>query len=201
MIGAGQAGLSAAYHLVRMGFTPYDEVVVLDRNAAPGGAWQHRWDSLTMHDVHGIANLPGVPVPSSVGAERANEFVPAYFADYEQRFSLPVVRPVAVESVRSIDGGFALETSAGRYDAAALVNATGTWNRPFALRRCGTQSMMRARRHRPSLPRASSLGGGLPNASPGIAKRWCPQRELRSRRAVPGPSRLVSAGGTAGGKP
>ncbi|HZX02637.1 FAD-dependent oxidoreductase, partial [Kribbella sp.] len=131
VIGAGQAGLSAAYHLVRFGFTPYDEVVVLDRNAEPGGAWQHRWDSLTMHDVHGIANLPGVPVPSSAGAERANAFVPAYFADYEKRFELPVVRPVAVETVRAIDGGFALETSAGRYTAAALVNATGTWDRPF----------------------------------------------------------------------
>jgi hypothetical protein len=86
-------------------------------------------------------------------------------------------------------------------DGCPYFLSDGTWNRPFALRRCGTQSMMRARRHRPSLPRASSLGGGLPNASPGIAKRWCPQRELRSRRAVPGPSRLVSAGGTAGGKP
>ncbi|GAA1616345.1 FAD-dependent oxidoreductase [Kribbella karoonensis] len=131
VIGAGQAGLSAAYHLVRFGFTPYDEVVVLDRNAEPGGAWQHRWDSLTMHDVHGIANLPGVPVPESVGAERANAFVPAYFADYERRFELPVVRPVAVESVLEIDGGFALDTSAGEYSAATLVNATGTWDRPF----------------------------------------------------------------------
>lgn len=131
VIGAGQAGLSAAYHLVRLGFTPYDEVVVLDRNAQAGGAWQHRWDSLTMHDVHGIANLPGVPVPPSVGPERANEFVPSYFADYEKRFGLPVVRPVAVESVREIDGGFRLDTSGASYTAAALVNATGTWDRPF----------------------------------------------------------------------
>lgn len=131
MIGAGQAGLSAAHHLVRLGFTPYDEVVVLDRNPSPGGAWQHRWDSLTMHDVHGIANLPGVPVPSSAGPERANAFVPAYFADYEKRFELPVVRPVSVESVHELDGGFELETSAGVYSAAALVNATGTWDRPF----------------------------------------------------------------------
>ncbi|MFI5698244.1 FAD-dependent oxidoreductase [Kribbella sp. NPDC051586] len=131
VIGAGQAGLSAAYHLVRLGFTPYDEVVVLDRNPAPGGAWQHRWDSLTMHDVHGIANLPGVPVPSSSDSERANAFVPAYFAGYEKRFDLPVVRPVSVESVREIAGGFELRTSAGSYSAAALVNATGTWDRPF----------------------------------------------------------------------
>ncbi|MFI6830214.1 oleate hydratase [Kribbella sp. NPDC050241] len=131
VIGAGQAGLSAAYHLVRMGFTPYDEVVVLDRNPAPGGAWQHRWDSLTMYDVHGIANLPGVPVPPSASDARANEFVPGYFADYEKRFGLPVVRPVSVESVRKVDGLFEVRTSADTYRAEAVVNATGTWNRPF----------------------------------------------------------------------
>lgn len=131
MIGAGQAGLSAAHHLVRLGFTPYDEVVVLDRNPEPGGAWQHRWDSLTMHDVHGIANLPGVPVPPSASDARANEFVPAYFADYEKRFSLPVLRPVVVESVQAVDGGFEVRTDVSTYRARALVNATGTWNRPF----------------------------------------------------------------------
>ncbi|GAB2608070.1 NAD(P)-binding domain-containing protein [Kribbella endophytica] len=131
VIGAGQAGLSAAYHLVRMGFTPYDEVLVLDRNDAPGGAWQHRWDSLTMDDVHGIANLPGADVPPAIGAERANVFVPRYYADYEHRFELPVVRPVVVESVRSVDGRFSLATDGDTYTADAIVNATGTWNRPF----------------------------------------------------------------------
>ncbi|MFI5713832.1 FAD-dependent oxidoreductase [Kribbella sp. NPDC051620] len=131
VIGAGQAGLSAAYHLVRMGFPRYDGVVVLDRNPAPGGAWQHRWDSLTMHDVHGIANLPGVAVPASAGEERANAFVPQYFADYETRFDLPVVRPVIVESVRHEGELFELSTDQGDYEAEAIVNATGTWNRPF----------------------------------------------------------------------
>ena len=131
VIGAGQAGLSAAYHLIRIGFSPYDEVVVLDRNAEPGGAWQHRWDSLTMDDVHGIANLPGVGVPESVGDERANEFVPRYYADYETRFELPVIRPVTVESVRDVDGRFELTTDREVYRADAIVNATGTWNRPF----------------------------------------------------------------------
>jgi cation diffusion facilitator CzcD-associated flavoprotein CzcO len=131
VIGAGQAGLSAAYHLVRMGFSPYDGVVVLDRNPAPGGAWQHRWDSLTMHDVHGIANLPGVAVPESAGDERANEFVPRYFADYEARFELLVVRPVGVESVRRDGERYLVKTDHGLYQAEAIVNATGTWDRPF----------------------------------------------------------------------
>ncbi|TDU82201.1 cation diffusion facilitator CzcD-associated flavoprotein CzcO [Kribbella voronezhensis] len=131
VIGAGQAGLSAAYHLVRMGFSRYDGVLVLDRNPAPGGAWQHRWDSLTMHDVHGIANLPGVAVPESAGDERANEFVPRYFADYEARFDLPVVRPVGVESVRRDGEHYLVSTDRDTYRADAIVNATGTWDRPF----------------------------------------------------------------------
>jgi cation diffusion facilitator CzcD-associated flavoprotein CzcO len=132
VIGAGQAGLSAAYHLVRLGFRPYDEVVVLDRSAGPGGAWQHRWPSLTMRDVHGIANLPGLPVPGASGNERASEFVPSYFGDYERRYDLPVVRPVAVSGVSDrADGRLDVVTDAGAWTARAIVNATGTWDRPF----------------------------------------------------------------------
>lgn len=131
VIGAGQAGLSAAYHLVRMGFSRYDGVVVLDRNPAPGGAWQHRWDSLTMHDVHGVSNLPGVAVPGSAGDEQANVFVPQYFAHYETTFELPVLRPAVVESVRRNGELFELTTDHDSYQAEAIVNATGTWNRPF----------------------------------------------------------------------
>ncbi|HEY4571693.1 MAG TPA: FAD-dependent oxidoreductase [Kribbella sp.] len=159
VIGAGQAGLSAAYHLVRLGFTPYDEVVVLDRNAAPGGAWQHRWDSLTMHDVHGIANLPGVPVPSSAGPEQANVFVPEYFAHYEKRFELPVVRPVSVESVRAVDGGFELQTSTGVYRAAAIVNATGTWDRPFIPWYPGIETFQGRQLHTADYQGAAELAG------------------------------------------
>src|SRR5690606_30995067 len=76
--GAGQAGLSAAHHLRVRGVA----TLVLDANDRPGGAWQHRWDSLTMQDVHGVADLPGAPAPPRSTA-RANEVVPAYFADYE----------------------------------------------------------------------------------------------------------------------
>ena len=47
VIGAGQAGLSAAYHLRRQGL----EYVVLDGEDGPGGAWRHRWRSLRMGTV------------------------------------------------------------------------------------------------------------------------------------------------------
>jgi cation diffusion facilitator CzcD-associated flavoprotein CzcO len=128
VIGAGQAGLSTSYHLARRGV----DHVVLDGDDRPGGAWQHRWDALTMHDVHGVADLPGAHVPEGSGTERANLFVPAYFADYEARFGLPVERPVRVERVDDVDGLLRAESSDGRsWTSRTLVNATGTWTRPF----------------------------------------------------------------------
>jgi cation diffusion facilitator CzcD-associated flavoprotein CzcO len=78
VIVAGQAGLSASYHLGRLGI----DHVVLDAGAHPGGAWQHRWDSLTMQDVHGVADLPEGPAPGG-SRDRANQVVPAWFGRYD----------------------------------------------------------------------------------------------------------------------
>jgi len=127
VIGAGQAGLSTSYHLTRRGVRH----VVLDADDAPGGAWQHRWDSLTMRDVHGVAALPDAD-PLTEDDGRANEVVPAYFADYERDHGLPVERPVRVDEV--IDTGHdLLEVRAGgrRWHSRTVVNATGTWSQPF----------------------------------------------------------------------
>nr|WP_309232712.1 FAD-dependent oxidoreductase [Actinotalea sp. JY-7885] len=134
VVGAGQAGLSAAHHLLRLGLRPWDDVVVLDANAAPGGAWQHRWDTLTMADVHGVAALPDDVAPPT-SAERANAVVPQVFGEYERRGGLPVLRPVRVERVEALDGDAAgplLVTGAGRtWTTRTVVSATGTWERPF----------------------------------------------------------------------
>jgi cation diffusion facilitator CzcD-associated flavoprotein CzcO len=132
VIGAGQAGLSAAFHLRRLGFVPQQDFLVLDGNPAPGGAWQHRWASLTMADVHGIAALPELEVPSAAATEPARAVVPPYFADYEERYHLPVLRPVHVHSVTDVDGEL-LQVSSPEQSwlTQTVVNATGTWDRPF----------------------------------------------------------------------
>jgi len=127
VIGAGQAGLSAAYALHRAGA----DFVVLDGDRGPGGAWQHRWPSLRLDKAHRIAPLPGLALPDADPATPASEVVAGYFADYERHFELPVHRPVAVRTVTATDTGFALDTSAGRWTARGVVNATGTWTRPF----------------------------------------------------------------------
>lgn len=132
VIGAGQAGLSAGHHLRRLGSVPYEGFVMLDANARPGGAWQHRWSSLTMHDVHGIAELPGTAPPEAPAGAAARLAVPAYFTEYERRFELPVLRPVRVHRVEEGgDGRLLVRTGDGDWLTRSLINASGTWGKPF----------------------------------------------------------------------
>lgn len=153
VIGAGQAGLSAAHHLRRRGFVPLDlhddgaggvpadapgTFVVLDAEDAAGGAWRHRWDTLTMGTVNHIHELPGHAVPPAEPAARANTVLPAYFAEYEDRFDLRVRRPVRVQRVERIgEPGAAVgltvttDTGPGPWHADFVINATGTWTAPL----------------------------------------------------------------------
>ena len=140
VIGAGQAGLSAAYHLQRRGLVPAGAggpatYAVFDAEDGPGGAWRHRWKSLRMATVNGISDLPGIAKPDVDPAEPSSEFLARYFAGYEQDLGLAIRRPVKVSAVTREDthphGRLALTTSDGEWSAKAIINATGTWTRPF----------------------------------------------------------------------
>lgn len=135
VIGAGQAGLSAAYHLKRMGVAPVTGFVVLDGASRPGGAWQHRWPSLTLSTVNRIHDLPGMAFAAAVDAGvtevRASVAVPRYFEAYEDGFDLPVFRPVRVEAVFERGGRFVVATDRGELSTRGIVNATGTWEAPY----------------------------------------------------------------------
>ncbi len=152
VIGAGQAGLSAAYHLARRGIRPASDsgpggFVVLDGEEGPGGAWRHRWQSLRIATVNGIFDLPGMPKPPLDPGQPSRDAVPAYFAEFEQRFDLPVRRPVRVASVSRADDDPAVPlivwTDRGHWSTRAVINATGTWTRP----------------HRPRYPGAETFAG------------------------------------------
>ncbi|AYN42637.1 NAD(P)/FAD-dependent oxidoreductase [Streptomyces dangxiongensis] len=138
--GAGQAGLAGAYHLRRGGFEPDRDFVVLDRSPRPGGAWQYRWPSLTYGKVHGMHALPGMELTDADPARPSAEVIGEYFGRYERAFDLRVRRPVDVRAVREGDGGRLLvETSDGVWSTRALINATGTWSRPFRPRYPGQE--------------------------------------------------------------
>jgi len=135
VIGGGQAGLSSAYHLQRLGLAPARGFVVLDQSPQAGGAWQFRWPSLTLSTVNRIHDLPGMKFADAVNTEssqvQASVAVPSYFAAYEQNFHLPVFRPVKVSQVISRGDRLRVETDAGNFSARGVINATGTWETPF----------------------------------------------------------------------
>ncbi|WP_313190695.1 NAD(P)-binding domain-containing protein [Sphingobacterium sp.] len=134
VIGAGQAGLSAAYHLKREGLEPGKGFVVLDDEFGSGGAWQHRWDSLTLSNVNGINDLPGMTFSEAVNRDdkqlRANVALSQYYEKYEKAFDLPVIRPVNVLHVTERNGRFLIHTNGMQFSARGIINATGTWKTP-----------------------------------------------------------------------
>ncbi|MFF6885449.1 ArsO family NAD(P)H-dependent flavin-containing monooxygenase [Streptomyces sp. NPDC012421] len=128
VIGGGQSGLAAGYHLRRLGI----DFVILDAHPEPGGAWQHTWDSLRLFSPAAYSSLPGRLMPPQAGEtypEAAH--VVSYLTDYEQRYELPVVRPVRVTGVHREGELLRVETDSGTWRARAVVSATGTWSRPF----------------------------------------------------------------------
>ncbi|MGW2630574.1 NAD(P)-binding domain-containing protein [Streptomyces chattanoogensis] len=148
VIGAGQAGLAAGFHLRRSGYVPDRDFVVLDHSPRPGGAWQFRWPTLTYGKVHGMHALPGLELTGGDPDRPASEVIGGYFAGYERTFGLRVHRPVSVLAVREGpdndagggDGRLLVETSEGRYAPRAVINATGTWDRPFWPRFTGQET-------------------------------------------------------------
>ncbi len=144
VIGAGQAGLSAAYHLKREGLEPGKGFVVLDDEFAAGGAWQHRWDSLTLSNVNGINDLPGMEFADAVNTRntelQANIAIPKYYEKYEKTFELPVIRPIRVNEVTERNGRFIIKTNGVNFSARGLINATGTWKTPHCPRYPGWQN-------------------------------------------------------------
>jgi cation diffusion facilitator CzcD-associated flavoprotein CzcO len=135
VIGAGQAGLSSAYHLQHRGLNVGRGFIVLDQSPLAGGAWQFRWPSLTLSTVNRVHDLPGMPFSEAVDTTEtsveAAVAVPRYFAAYEKRFGLSVYRPVKVKVVCPRGDRFRIETDRETFSARGIINATGTWESPY----------------------------------------------------------------------
>jgi len=167
VIGAGQAGLSAAYHLQRRGFaSALDEpsaartFVVLDASDGPGGAWRHRWESLHMATVNGIFDLPGYAQPPIDPDEPSRDAVPRYFAGFEREHGFPLVRPSRVLSVADAgDGMLDVTTDADVWRTRAVINATGTWTNPTLPVYPGAQSFAGIQLHTSEYVRADAFAG------------------------------------------
>ena len=147
IVGGGQAGLATARYLLRAGI----DVLVLDDQDGPGGAWRHVWPSMTLFSTAEFSNLPGIPMPPFDGFPPASHVI-EYLRAYEDRYDIPVERPVHVTRVEfrggagdsSLDdtsstpeshaGRFLVRSEDRAWTADHVVAATGTWSAPFVPR-------------------------------------------------------------------
>jgi len=146
VIGAGRSGLTAAHHLRRAGLTAVGApgweqapatFVMIDDSPSPGGTWQDRWAGLPVAAAR-VFDLPGMTSPSPDPTAPARDAVPVYFRQYEAAFALHVLRPARVDRVRHDGERLAVHTHhVVRHEdkvvwrARGVVNATGSWSRPF----------------------------------------------------------------------
>jgi len=139
IIGAGQAGLAAAYFLRRAGLTGGEDFLVIDGGPRSGGAWQHRWEALRLGDTHKVHDLPGMhemglTFDDAPRDRPARDVVAAYYARYERHFGITVVRPAVANWVERTDAGYRVLLAPGgpldSVTAQIVVNATGTWTNP-----------------------------------------------------------------------
>ena len=162
VIGAGQAGLSAGYHLRRLGLEPQRDFTILDAAPRPGGAWQYRWPSLTLSTVNRVHDLPGMSFAERAGGDTsvlASVAVPDYFAAYEERFALAVQRPTNVTLVCNRGDRLRIETDRGLLSARGIINATGTWEKPYIPDYPGKDSFAGRQLHTHDFHRAEDFAG------------------------------------------
>jgi len=122
IIGAGQAGLAAGYHLLKSS----EDFVVIDAAKNIGDSWRKRWDSLRLFTPSQYNGLPGFPFPASRGTMPSKEEMADYLEKYQEKFKIPVRLGEKVNHLSKIQSGFEITTSKGILKCDKVIVATGT---------------------------------------------------------------------------
>jgi putative flavoprotein involved in K+ transport len=126
VIGGGQAGLAAGYHLAQRDV----DFVILDAASRTGDSWRHRWDGLRLFTPAAYSGLPGMVFPAPPAHLPDKDEVAAYMERYAERFDLPVRHDVRVSSLRRDGTRYVVEAPGIRYEADSVVVATGPFHAP-----------------------------------------------------------------------
>ena len=129
VVGAGQAGLAAGYHLRRAGI-PF---VIVDSNDRVGDSWRRRYASLTLFTPRQFSALPGAAIPGNRELYPTRGEFADYLEAYAGLFYLPLQLNSRVVRLQRPPGGeFEATLESGEILAAThVVIATGGFQIPL----------------------------------------------------------------------
>ena len=127
VIGSGQAGLAAGYHLRRAGL-PF---LIVDAHPRIGDSWRKRYESLTLFTPRQFSALPGLPLAGNREQYPGRDEFAGYLETYAAHFSLPVRSGARVARLTQADGAFLAETDpCEKIQASDVIIATGGFQTP-----------------------------------------------------------------------
>jgi putative flavoprotein involved in K+ transport len=128
VVGAGQAGLGAAYWLARRTSL---SCLVVDGAGQVGESWRQRWDSLVLFTPRRFSSLPGMRMPRGSSPYASKDETADYLHAYAERQRLPVRLGTRVRWLRKEHDGFVVDTTTGRIRARQVVVASGPYTEAF----------------------------------------------------------------------
>jgi putative flavoprotein involved in K+ transport len=128
VVGAGQAGLAAGYHLKRAGL-PFRIVDASDRL---GDNWRRRYASLTLFTPRIFSALPGMELRGDPDGYPTRDEFADYLESYAARFKLPVTVAAKVVRLTKTSAEFQATLASGQMIAAShVIVATGGFQTPI----------------------------------------------------------------------
>ena len=129
VIGGGQAGLAAAYHLNQRGCS----YAVLEDGHRVGGSWRDRYASLTLFTPRAFSALPGLALDGDPEGYATRDEFADYLERYVRHFGLNVTLRSNVQKLQlDAGGGFTATTADGRvFRGASVIVATGGFVTPL----------------------------------------------------------------------
>lgn len=135
IIGAGQAGLATAHHLLQ-----HDHpCVVLDPSRRIGDNWRQQYDSLRLYSPAKYDGLPGMPFPADPWVFPGKDQMADFLEAYADRFGLPVRLRTRVTGLSRWGEDFLVTTPEGDFECRNVVVATGGHGRTPAIPECATE--------------------------------------------------------------
>ena len=126
IIGAGQAGLSVGYHLLRRNMN----FVILEASDRIGDQWRNRWDSLRLFTPAKFDELDGMRFPAPMNSFPTKNEMADYLEAYASRFRLPVRPGTRVNSLSQSGQRFVVMAGDKRFEAAQVVVAAASYQAP-----------------------------------------------------------------------